>query len=768
MKDNQQYIEQLLNNLNQNQKEAVIHTQGASLVIAGAGAGKTRVLTYKIAYLILNGIKPYNILALTFTNKAAREMKERINQLINDYTETRQLYMGTFHSIFYRILRAEAEYINYESNFTIYDQTDSKSLIKTILKTFGLNDKIYKPNTVQNLISNAKNHLIDSYQYSIDTNIKEKNNTMKMPAMAQIYTAYQNQLKQANAMDFDDLLLNMYILLKQNKNIKDKYAATFKYILVDEYQDTNYAQVEILKLLVNDEFNICAVGDDYQSIYSFRGANINNILSFQSTFPNTKLFKLERNYRSTKKIVKAANSLMKHNKTQIEKDVYSEESDGLKIKYLPCYNDKEEAITVVKQISKLKIQENLKYSDFAILYRTNAQSRSFEDELRRMKILYHIYGGISFYQRKEIKDTIAYFRLVANHNDDEALKRIINYPTRGIGQTTILKLIQAATNNNTSIWNVINNIESLQVDISKSTLNKLRNFQNLITGFIQQLPKNNAYDLGVEIIKSSGIAHEINQGKELEDIVRQENLEELINSLQIFLSEQEEQGEENNIYLTDYIQKVALYTESDRKTNNEPKVSLMTIHAAKGLEFPIVFIVGLEENIFPAPMIHNNPKEIEEERRLLYVAITRAEKQCFLTNAKNRYKYGNIQFNNPSRFLRDIDPKYLDYNPQTFNPKPQNKSFFSSFQNSKPVAFQFKADRQPKITNCSKCPTQEPKAVTSYKGIKQGTIIEHQRFGIGTVEYIEGEGENTKATVNFKNVGKKTLLLKFAKYSIIS
>ncbi len=803
-------IEELLSQLNENQRAAVEYCNGASLVVAGAGSGKTRVLTYKIAYLIMYGVLPYRILALTFTNKAAREMKSRIGSLV-DYEKANQLYMGTFHSVFSRILRAEAQHIGYNSNFTIYDENDSRSLLKSIIKTLGLDDKKYKPATVHNIISMAKNQLITADAYANDKAIWDRDRNMKLPAISQIYTAYQARCRQANAMDFDDLLVNTFRLFNDNADICNKYAERFQYILVDEYQDTNYVQVAIVKLLAAQHQRVCVVGDDYQSIYSFRGANIDNILDFQNKFDDVRVFKLERNYRSTQKIVEAANSLMKHNARQIPKDVYSEESEGAKISYRPCYSDKEEAMVVVKEISKLKHSQSFEYDSFAILYRTNAQSRSFEDELRKALIPYKIYGGLSFYQRKEIKDIIAYFRLVANPNDEEAFKRIINYPARGIGNTTLQKIIDCANKNEASLWDVVGDAQHYGLDVNKGTATKLTDFVELINDFIRRLAMSDAYTLGSEIIKESGISADLAQGTMPEDVSRRENLEELLAGIQAFVEDRREEGREEETFLTDFLQEVALYSDLDKQDDDSPKVSLMTIHSAKGLEFPVVFVVGLEENIFPNAMAANSRREIEEERRLLYVAITRAERFCFLTNAKNRYHFGTMQFNNPSRFLKDIDDAYIETESGLpvggGSRMPWDKPYTGSrWQNSNPVASQFKADPKPKIT-ARKMPERavdplsertkqrliseggnlkrlsaaisnggRQYAATSQttasnaivgNGLTVGATIEHQRFGIGVVEAIEETGENAKATVAFRNAGTKQLLLKFAKYKVL-
>ncbi len=727
----------LLDELNPSQRAAVEYCEGSSLVVAGAGSGKTRVLTYKIAYLLEKGLKPWNILALTFTNKAAREMRARIASIAKaDYA--RRIYMGTFHSIFARILRVEAEHIGYTSNFTIYDESDSRSLLKNIIKGMGLDEKIYKPATVHNYISMAKNHLITAEEYAKDKAAVDRDKNARMPAISSIYLAYENRCRQANSMDFDDILVNTFVLLRDHEEIRNKYAQQFEYILVDEYQDTNSAQVAIILQLARIHKRVCVVGDDYQSIYSFRGANINNILGFKNEFENTKLFKLERNYRSTQLIVQAANSLMTHNKNQIPKEVYSEEDKGERVMYKPCYSDKEEALVVAREIKRIKRDDDCDYNSFAILYRTNSQSRTFEDEFRKQNIPYRIVGGLSFYQRKEIKDIIAYFRLIANNNDEEAFRRIINYPKRGIGATTVDAISANARQNGVSLWEVICSPSRFDLNVNKGTLAKIENFRQLILSFVEQLDTVDAYQLGKDIIKLSGISADIYGSSDPEALSRQENLDEFLSAMQDFVETSREEGREENIYLVDYLQEVALYTDADKTDDDAPKVTMMTIHAAKGLEFPTVFVVGLEENIFPSPMSANSPREIEEERRLLYVAITRAEKHCIITNAKNRYRFGSMQFDNPSRFLNDIDPDLLlveenavgsaeggyggrmpwDEKPSwkrggtdNFREYEPNRAYTGSrpwgneyrqlssrYQNANPVASQFRADPKPKIT----------------------------------------------------------------------
>lgn len=650
----------LLNDLNESQRKAVEYIDGPSLVIAGAGSGKTRVLTYKIAYLLQQGVKPWSIMALTFTNKAAREMKERIGKLVGQEL-AQHLYMGTFHSIFSRILRAEAQHIGFTNNFTIYDESDSRSLIKTIVKEMGLDEKVYKPASVHSRISMAKNNLMSAENYARDKDLYQADQRAKMPRVGEVFITYVQRCQQANAMDFDDLLTLTFKLFQEHEDIRKKYADRFDFLLVDEYQDTNHAQMRIVMQLCKEKERVCAVGDDSQSIYSFRGANIDNILSFQSRFKEARLFKLEQNYRSTQSIVEAANSLIKHNSNQIPKNVYSKNDKGESLIYKPAYSDKEEALIVCREIKRIKRQDDCQYSDFAILYRTNAQSRSFEEEFRKQGIPYRIYGGLSFFQRKEIKDVIAYFRLVANPDDEEAFKRIINYPARGIGNTTVAKIAACALDNHVSFWQVISSPEHYGLGVNKGTLAKLESFRLMISGFVEKSASMNAFDLGDTIVKESGISADIYKSgsRDPEDLARQENLEELLGGMQSFVEECREEGREQEAYLTDYLQGVALLTDLDSKgDDDEPRVSLMTVHASKGLEFPTVFVVGLEENIFPSAIV-STLRELEEERRLLYVAITRAEKHCVLTSAKNRFRYGKMEFGNPSRFIKEIDSAFI-------------------------------------------------------------------------------------------------------------
>ena len=832
----------LLNDLNDAQRAAVEYIDGPSLVIAGAGSGKTRVLTYKIAYLLSQGMKPWSIMALTFTNKAAREMKERIGRLVGDDL-AQHLYMGTFHSIFSRILRAEAEHIGFNNNFTIYDEADSRSLIKAIVKEMGLDDKSYKPAAVHAKISMAKNNLVSAESYASDAAIYEQNKRAQMPEVGKIFLAYVQRCKQANAMDFDDLLVLTHQLFREHEEIRQKYAARFDYILVDEYQDTNHVQMSIVMQLCKEKLRVCAVGDDSQSIYSFRGANIDNILNYQKQLKGTRLFKLEQNYRSTQTIVKAANSLIKNNRNQIKKDVYSENAVGEKLQYKPAYSDKEEAVIVAKDIKRIKRLDNCEYHDFAILYRTNAQSRSFEEEFRRQGIPYRIYGGLSFYQRKEIKDIIAYFRLVANPDDEEAIKRIINYPARGIGATTVMKIADCAHQNQVSFWEVIGEPAHYGLNVNKGTLTKLDNFRLLISSFIERSHTTDVYELGDAIIKESGISQDIMSGRDADDLARQENLEEFLSGMSAFVEERREEGRMDEAFLTDYLQDVALLTDADSEgAKDEPRVSLMTVHAAKGLEFATVFIVGLEENIFPSPLAAMSVRELEEERRLLYVAITRAEKHCILTNAKNRFRYGKMEFDNPSRFIDEIDSCLIEAQDE------MGGSYFgggSSYDRSasygerssygggygkrmpwdqkrrisdrdedvpewKRVTSQFRPDPKPVSDTSSSSSSSSRESLSSgnfksvraldaarrilgnnrsssvsstssvsssagssssgssFGALKEGCKIEHQRFGVGIVRKIEGQGENAKATVEFQNSGVKQLLLKYAKYTILN
>jgi DNA helicase-2/ATP-dependent DNA helicase PcrA len=804
-------MENLLNELNDSQREAVVYCDGAQLVIAGAGSGKTRVLTYKIAYLLQQyNLAPWNILALTFTNKAAREMKERIARLVGE-ERARYLLMGTFHSIFARILRSEAAAIGFQSNFTIYDQSDSRSLVKNIIREKGLDDKEYKPNTVADQISMAKNHLIMPDAFGSCSLFDPRH-----PQVATIYKMYAMRCRQANAMDFDDLLVQTFLLFSEHEDIRRKYVEKFQYVLVDEYQDTNFAQQRIVYLLTRERQRVCVVGDDAQSIYSFRGADIDNILNFRDAYTNARLFKLEQNYRSTQLIVKAANSLIRKNERQIPKDVYSHNEQGERLQLKPAQSDREEALIVCNDIKRLRRKEDLQWNDFAILYRTNAQSRSFEEQMRKDNIPYRIYGGLSFYQRKEIKDVIAYFRTIVNPDDEEALRRIINYPTRGIGDATVNKIAGAATKHGVSLWAVILQPMLFGLQVAKSTATKIETFRQLIEGWRERLGTEDAYELGHSIIQESGITKDIYSSHEPDDLSRQENLQEFLAGMQDFVESRREEDRGDETSIADFLQEVALLTDLDSdKDSDQPKVSLMTVHSAKGLEFPVVFIVGLEENIFPSPMCTDSMRALEEERRLLYVAITRAEKHCILTCAENRFRFGRLEFDTPSRFIRDIDPSLL----QVDGGNSDRQSFASprlpwQAQNAHPVATQFKADPMPRAVSRTKPePAVDPlspqfkqllhtarsgqtNSFTAGRGgntsslrridtqathtpphkdgtgggalLREGTVIEHQRFGIGTVVRLEGEGDNEKATVAFRNAGTKQLLLKFARYKIVN
>lgn len=788
-----------LDELNEGQRAAVLYNDGPSLVIAGAGSGKTRVLTYKIAYLLDQGYKPWSILALTFTNKAAREMKERIARQVGENL-ARYLWMGTFHSIFSRILRAEADAIGFSSNFTIYDASDSKSLVKSIIREMGLDDKTYKPGVVQSRISQAKNHLILPDAYAASGELYRADADAKMPQLRDIYLRYWERCRQSDAMDFDDLLVYTYQLFKSHPEICDKYATHFEYVLVDEYQDTNYAQHCIVQLLTGKHRRVCVVGDDAQSIYSFRGANIDNILNFANLYREARLFKLEQNYRSTQTIVKAANSLIAKNREQIRKEVFSEKETGEPITVFCAYSDLEEAEIVGNRIMQLHSREHYGYSDCAILYRTNAQSRVFEETLRKKNIPYRIYGGLSFYQRKEIKDIIAYFRLAVNPNDEEAFKRVLNYPARGIGDTTLNKLVDAANRHKVSLWTVVNEPLAYGVDINKGTHTKLQGFRALIAGFVEAVPQKNAFELGKEIVFQSGIGREITQDRSPENLSRQENVEELMNGIHDFCATRQEEGNTHWL-LSDYLSEVSLLTDQDSDRDADlPKVTLMTIHSAKGLEFRNVFVVGLEENLFPGASAASSYKELEEERRLFYVALTRAEDHCFLSYAKTRFKYGKSEFCTPSRFLKDIDSRYLNMPQEEMLARQieERGERFRRENTQRPVVRMERdygyrermvTDNGPSMFDGGEIP-QEPRrfvkpasprnlrkitpAVSSSAGqassvqrLAVGQVIEHERFGIGDVINVEGTGDNCKATVHFRNVGNKQLLLKFARFKVI-
>lgn len=792
-----------LDELNESQRAAVLYNDGPSLVIAGAGSGKTRVLTYKIAYLLDNGYEPWSILALTFTNKAAREMKERIARAVGT-EKAKYLWMGTFHSVFARILRTEADALGYSSNFTIYDSSDSKSLIKSLLKELNLDEKVYKPGLIQSRISNAKNHLVSAQAYAASGEFFRSDSEAKIPAMRDIYIRYCERCKQSDAMDFDDLLVNTYLLFKNNPDICDKYAERFRYVLVDEYQDTNFAQHSIVLQLTSKYQRVCVVGDDAQSIYSFRGANIDNILKFTRLYNDARLFKLEQNYRSTQLIVKAANSLIEKNREQIRKEVFSENSVGEPITVTSAYSDVEEGEIVANKITSMHVKTGQPYSDFAILYRTNAQSRIFEEALRKRAVAYRIYGGLSFYQRKEIKDVIAYFRLAVNPHDGEALKRVINYPARGIGDTTLNKIIATAAQEGVSLWTVISSPLDYGLNINKGTHAKLQGFRDIIAGFVSRVETTNAYDLGKEIVGASGIMADIIQDTSPEGLSRRENIDELVNGMYDFCDIRRQEGNER-MFLTDYLSEVSLLTDQDgEKDDSVPKVTLMTIHSAKGLEFRNVFIVGMEENLFPGPMSSDSPRALEEERRLFYVAITRAEENCFISYAKNRYKYGKPEFCNPSRFLKDINPAFLkmpadsgfaavrsnegfakrNYERNYESGYGRNYERTDSYRSNGPSMFDGGEIPQEPVRFVKPVPPRNLKrivpassassisqGVSSGKadthGVEVGRLIEHERFGRGEVVRLEGSGDNCKATVRFENAGDKQLLLKFARFKII-
>lgn len=775
-------MEEYLKQLNESQRDAVVYTEGPSLVIAGAGSGKTRVLTYKIAYLLQQGLAPYSILALTFTNKAAREMKERIAALTDSET-ARRLWMGTFHSIFSRILRNEAERIGFPSSFTIYDTTDSKSLLRSIIKEMQLDDKVYRLSMIQNRISNAKNALVTWKAYEQNKDLMQHDIDSKVPLLREIYKRYQNRCLQAGAMDFDDLLLQTNILFRDHPDVLEKYRKFFQYVLVDEYQDTNFAQHLIVQRLCEQHRRICVVGDDAQSIYSFRGANIDNILQFKNQYPGCRIFKLERNYRSTQNIVNAANSLIHKNTRQIEKTVYSEKEEGSKVSVSASYSDYEEGYAVAGKINEMQMR-TYSYADFAILYRTNAQSRILEEALRKRGIPYKIYGGLSFYQRKEVKDVISYFRLIINPHDEEAFKRVINYPARGIGETTVAKLLTAATEGNVSVWTVLNDPIGYTLPVNSGTAKKLTDFRQLIERFIEQNTRMSAEEIASTVVKESGIVSALFQDRSVEGISKQENLQELLKGIAEFCELRREEGVEQ-VTLADFLSEVSLLTDQDNdKEEQANKVTMMTVHAAKGLEFRNVFVVGMEEDLFPSSMSKDNPRAVEEERRLFYVAITRAEENCILTYAKSRYRNGQSAMCSPSRFLKDIDTQYLHIpvdasasdsfapardrfqRPSTFTspfqqPKAMEKEAYVS-----PVAEA--AQRQQRLTKVETAVvTPTSTLATDLSGLHVGSKVRHDRFGDGEVVAIEGDGGNTKATVSFTHFGQKQLLLKFARLTVV-
>ena len=780
------YIEEL----NEGQRNAVLYNDGPSLVIAGAGSGKTRVLTYKIAYLLENGYQPWNILALTFTNKAAREMKERIARQVGP-ERARHLWMGTFHSMFLRILHVEAGHIGFTSQFTIYDTADSKSLIRSIIKEMGLDEKVYKPGMVQARISNAKNHLVSPAGYANNKEAYEGDRAAKVPALRDIYQRYWERCRQADAMDFDDLLFYTFLLFRDHPEVLARYQDQFRYILVDEYQDTNFAQHSIVLQLAKNHQHVCVVGDDAQSIYSFRGADIDNILYFTKVYPDTKVFKLEQNYRSTQTIVRAANSLIEKNQWQIRKEVFSEKEKGEAIGVYQAYSDVEEGDIVVNKIAELRREKRYAYSDFAILYRTNAQSRIFEEAMRKRSMPYRIYGGLSFYQRKEIKDVIAYFRLIVNPNDEEAFKRIINYPARGIGDTTVGKIIAAATGHNVSLWTVLCEPLAYGLNFNKGTVGKLQAFRELISAFITDAAEKNAYEIGADIIRQSGIINDVCQDNSPENLSRKENIEELVNGMSDFCAQRQEEGN-LNVLLGDFLSEVSLLTDQDSdKDGDDEKITLMTVHSAKGLEFKNVFVVGMEENLFPSGMVGDSPRALEEERRLFYVAITRAEEHCFLSYAKTRFRYGKMEFGSPSRFLKDIDIRFLRLpqdagmfrrveeeavafrreNARGFAPDKENAPYGGKERVSVRPKQQIIAPTVPRnlkrVAPSANTASTSPSAGGSANRVQQGQLIEHERFGLGEVLKVEGEGDNAKATIRFKNAGDKQLLLRFARFKVI-
>ena len=752
--------------LNDEQRAAVLYDEGPSLVIAGAGSGKTRVLTYKIAHLLEGGYQPWNILALTFTNKAAREMKNRIALQVGE-EKARRLWMGTFHSIFLRILRAESSLLGFTSHFTIYDTADSKSLLRSILKEMGLDEKVYKPGSVQARISQAKNHLVAPSMYANSREVQEDDMRARMPAIKDVYRRYWERCRQADAMDFDDLLFYTFLLFRDHPDVLARYQAQFGYILVDEYQDTNFAQHSIVLQLGKAHRRVCVVGDDAQSIYSFRGADIDNILSFTSAYPGAKVFKLQQNYRSTQNIVKAANSLIAKNQRQIHKEAFSEKEAGEPLTLFQAYSDVEEGEIIANKVMEIYRNEHCTYADFAILYRTNAQSRIFEEVFRKRSVPYRIYGGLSFYQRKEVKDVIAYFRLVVNPNDEEAFKRIINYPARGIGETTVNKIVAAATEHQMSLWTVLCQPTGYGIAFNKGTLNKLQGFKELISGFLERLYHEDAFTLGQAIIQSTGILRDIVQENTPEALSRKENIEELLNGMSDFCGQRKEEGD-SHTGLDDFLSEVSLLTDQDTdKDANQPKITLMTVHAAKGLEFKNVFVVGLEENLFPSAMSGDSPRAMEEERRLFYVAITRAEEHCFLSYARTRYRFGKMEFGSPSRFLKDIDARCLRL-PHEERPLRSGGSRPATTFSPTPTVEEAPR-RLRRIT-----PPPAPAATTPAKrggspaaAVSPGQLIEHERFGVGEVIRVEGEGENAKATIHFRNAGDKQLLLRFARFKVI-
>ena len=765
----QDYIQEL----NEEQRAAVLYNEGPSLVIAGAGSGKTRVLTYKIAYLLEHDYKPWNILALTFTNKAAREMKERIAALVGE-AKARRLWMGTFHSVFLRILHAEAERLGFGPRFTVYDTADTKSLLRTILKEMQLDEKTYKPGVVQARISSAKNHLVTPAAYAASSAVLADDRAAHMPSLHEVYRRYWERCRQADAMDFDDLLLYTFLLFRDHPDVLARYREQFGYVLVDEYQDTNIAQHNIVLQLAAHHGRVCVVGDDAQSIYSFRGADIDNILSFTKAYPGTRVFKLERNYRSTQTIVRAANSLIEKNQRQIHKEVFSEKEKGEAIGVLRAYSDVEEAEIVVKQIAGLRARTHCRYADFAILYRTNAQSRIFEETLRKRGLPYRIYGGLSFYQRKEVKDVIAYFRLVVNPNDEEAFKRIVNYPKRGIGDTTVARLVTTASERQTSVWDAARH--PADNGLSAATAKKVEAFCNLVAGLMETAATQDAYETGLQVVRTSGILQDICQDTSPENLARKENIEELLNGMSDFCATRREEGDER-VTLADFLSEVSLLTDQDTDTGDDAdddRLTLMTVHSAKGLEFRNVFVVGMEEGLFPSNMAGDSPRAMEEERRLFYVAITRAEEHCYLSYAKTRYRYGKMEFGAPSRFLQDIDARYLDLPAGALGPAGNVRTAtpYRPTEQPLPPSARRRDGSTPAATRLQRigtsATTQAPATTAGpAAGLHEGQHIEHERFGLGEVVAVEGMGENAKATIRFQNAGQKVLLLRFARFKVV-
>jgi DNA helicase-2/ATP-dependent DNA helicase PcrA len=765
-------MEHLLSQLNQRQREAVEFCDGPSLIIAGAGSGKTRVLTYKIAYLLEQGLPPYYILALTFTNKAAREMKSRIAELVGE-KKARQLWMGTFHSIFSRMLRSEAERIGFTSNFTIFDASDSANLVRLIIKEMQLDDKVYRPGAVHGQISRAKNGLLTPGMYAQNREIIEYDRLAKRPQLHEIYRLYQNRLKAANSMDFDDLLLYTNILLRDNPDVLENYRNRFQFILVDEYQDTNFAQHLIVKQLAGEHHRVCVVGDDAQSIYSFRGANIDNILKFKSTFPQTRIFKLEQNYRSTKNIVNAANSLIKKNKEQIFKEIFSENEEGEKIEVVSAFSDFEEGVIVANKIARMRFEEHARFSDIAILYRTNAQSRIFEESLRKKNIPYIIYGGLSFYQRKEIKDIISYFRLIVNLGDEEAFRRVVNYPARGIGDVTVRKLSEKARLHNVSLWEVISSPLQYNLEVNAGTARKLGLFHEMIGRFIAANETMSAFELAQMVIKETGIAREAYEDLTPEGMSRTQNIQELVNAINEFVSERKEEGNDA-VRLVDFLSEVSLLTDQDMGDDDEKeKVTLMTVHTAKGLEFDHVFVVGMEEDLFPSSMAKSEPRGLEEERRLFYVAITRARKTCTITFARSRFRNGVTNPTRESQFLKDIDPRFLLMEQKTLTTSREGSAdgFWESMRQRRESNMPERATPAPpqpvKRVPLQAAVSSSAKISEAAEQLMVGNVIEHERFGRGVVTSIELLGGDKRAFVTFDSAGQKQLLLKFAKFRIV-